>query len=143
MHYLFHTSNSINDFIDPTLSHILSRSQANEMGNQTISWGWQHSGFSLSKVLHKSHPSHFLLECGATGSLSLASGEEAEQLLSHSLCGYQKLWSVILTNSSGLVSTNAKHFHLVTRIHNLFGIRKTLTEAFHTRSLLRADDIRK
>lgn len=141
MHYLFHTSNSINDFIDPTLSHILSRSQANEMGNQTISWGWQHSRFSLSKVLHKSHPSGSLLECGATGSLPSDFGEEAEQLLSHS--GYQKLWSVILTNSSGLVSTKAEHFHLITRIHNLFGSRKTLTEVFHTQSLLRADDIRK
>lgn len=141
MHYLFHTSNSINDFIDPTLSHIFSRSQANEMGNQTISWGWQHSGFSLSKASHKSHPSRFLLECGATGSLPLAFGEETGQLLSHS--GYQKLLSVILTNSSGLVSTNAKHFHLVTRIHNLFASRKTLTEVFHTQSLLRADDIRK
>lgn len=141
MHYLFHTSNSINDFIDPTLSHILSRSQANEMGNQTISWGWQHSRFSLSKVPHKSHPSRFLLQCGATGSLPLAFGEEAGQLLSHP--GYQKIWSVILTNSSGLLSTTAKHFHLVTRIYNLFGSRKTLTEIFHNLPLLRADDIRK
>lgn len=131
MHYLFHTSNSINDFIDPTLSHILSRSQANEMGNQTISWGWQHSRFSLSKVPHKSHLS---LPAGVWGNRELSSpsafGEEAGQLLSHS--GYQKLWSVILTNSSGLVSTDAKRFHLIIHIHNLYSSRKTLTEVFHT-----------
>lgn len=65
MRYLFHTSNSINDFIDPALAHILSRSQANEMGNQAISWGWQGGGFSLSRVLHKSH---LLLPAGVQGS---------------------------------------------------------------------------
>lgn len=54
--YLFHASNSINDFIDPALSRILSHSQANEMGNQAISWHWWLcSGFSLSNVQQKSH----------------------------------------------------------------------------------------
>lgn len=71
MRYLFHTSNSINDFIDPALSRILSRSQANEMGNQAISWGWQRGGFSLSKVLHKSHLS---LPAGVRANGELAFG---------------------------------------------------------------------
>lgn len=117
MRYLFHTSNSINDFIDPALSHILSRSQANEMGNQAISWGWQCGGFSLSEVPHKSHLS---LPAGVQGRGAVASafGEEAGCLLSCSCC--PKLWYVILTNGHGLGSTDAKRFHLITRFHNFF-----------------------
>lgn len=119
MRYLFHTSNSINDFIDLALSHILSHSQANEMGNQAISQGWQRSGFSLSK---KPHKSHLLLPAGTMGSSPLACGEEAGWLFSH-FC-HQKLQALISTNSNGLASIDATHFHLTICFHNFFGRKK-------------------
>lgn len=44
MCYLFHNSNSINDFIDPVLSLVLSHSQPNETQKQAISSAWQCGG---------------------------------------------------------------------------------------------------
>lgn len=44
MRYLFHNSNSINDFIDPVLSLVLGRSPPNETQKQAISLAWQCGG---------------------------------------------------------------------------------------------------